>query len=212
MQLCRGLENIRAALGQLRRHADGKALLWRRHRRRFQQLGLQAARRLSQQQAQGVDQLRLALFQGWQACLDRGDLGTGLSHIEGGGDTVAQAHLRQAQAVPGDLEVFPGNNQVALHGAQLDVVASGLGQQRQQHTTTVILGHFDHRIGGFDLAAHAAPEVEFPTGGKVALPEVEGRLAAVAGRVIEAFGTVARTAVTAAQVNRWGLLGSDAHA
>ncbi|MNG01299.1 hypothetical protein D3C84_842710 [compost metagenome] len=44
MQLGRGLKDVRATLGQLRRYANGKALLRRRHRGGRQQFGLQAAR------------------------------------------------------------------------------------------------------------------------------------------------------------------------
>ncbi|MNJ76838.1 hypothetical protein D3C77_742090 [compost metagenome] len=90
-------------------------------------MGLQAARWFGKQQAQGIDQLRLTLFQCWQARLDRRHLSTGLGDVQRGGDTITQAHLRQAQAIARNLKVFPGDRQVALHRTQLNVVAGGLG-------------------------------------------------------------------------------------
>ncbi|MCY1433956.1 hypothetical protein D9M71_499980 [compost metagenome] len=111
--------------------------------------------------------------------------------------------------MPRDLKVFPGHGQGALHRTQLDVIAGRLGQQRQQHAAAVVLGDFDHGIGGFDLTPYPAPQIQLPTGGQIALPEIEGRLAALAGWVTETFSAVARAAVASVEIDRRGLFGSD---
>ncbi|MNT17608.1 hypothetical protein D3C72_1527660 [compost metagenome] len=174
MQLGGCLKNVRTALGQFRGYADGKALLRRRHGARRQQFSLQAARRFGQQQAQGVDQLRLAFLQGGQACFNRSHLRTGLGHVQCRGDTIAQPHLRQAQTMARDLKVFLRHGQGTLHRTQLNVIARRLGQQRQQHAPTVILGDLHYRVGGFDLPPDPPPQIQLPTGRQIPLPQVEG--------------------------------------
>ena len=64
MQARFGLANIRAALGQLRRQANCKALLRHRQFARRQQLGLQTARRFGGEQAEGIDQVVTPRLQG----------------------------------------------------------------------------------------------------------------------------------------------------
>ncbi|MND38148.1 hypothetical protein D3C80_288480 [compost metagenome] len=208
MQAGLGLANVRAAFGQFGRQANGELLLRRRQFAALQQLGLQAARRFGGEQAEGVDQVIAPRFQAWQARLDRGDLGTGLGHIQARGDTFGLAVFGQLQTVLGDLEVVAGHIDGVLHGAQLDVVAGGFRKQCQQHAAAVVLGHFDRGIGSLDLAPHTAPQVQFPAGHQVALPEVEGFLARLAGRVTQAFGTVARAAVASVHVHRRYFVGS----
>ncbi|MNP74487.1 hypothetical protein D3C76_1713720 [compost metagenome] len=95
MQARFGLADIRAALSQLRWHADGEFLLRRRQLAGLQQLALQAARWLGGEQAQGVDQVIAARLQRWQARFDRGHLGPGLGHIQTGGNALCLAILGQ---------------------------------------------------------------------------------------------------------------------
>lgn len=107
----------------------------------------------------------------------------------------------------GDLEVVASDIDGVLHRTQLDVVAGGFRQQRQQHPAAVVLRHFDRSIGRLDLAPHAAPQVQFPTRYQVALPEVEGLLARLARGVAQAFGAVAGTAVAGSNIHRRHFIG-----
>jgi hypothetical protein len=156
---------------------------------------------LAHQQADRVDQLRLTLLKGRQARFDGRDLGGGFG-VQIGRHTVVQAQLRQLEAVPGDIEVLLGDRAGVLHAAQLDVVLCGVGEDRQQHAATVVFGDFEVGIGGFGFAAHAAPDIQFPRGGETGVPQVEGGIAVVPGRVIQAFAAVAfaRVAAVAAVV------------
>ncbi|VVN30747.1 hypothetical protein PS623_04765 [Pseudomonas fluorescens] len=101
--------------------------------------------------------------------------------------------------MPGDLEIVFGHLQRLLHGTQLDVIASGLCEQRQQHAAAVLLGNRHARIGSFHLTAHPAPQIQLPARNQIALPKVVGRFAGIAGRVIQTLGTVARATVAGIQ-------------
>ncbi|MEG2942655.1 MAG: hypothetical protein RR969_13940, partial [Thermomonas sp.] len=72
MQARLRLADIRAALGQFRRQANGDLTLGLRHGGILGQLRVQGLRRLAHQQAEGIDQLVLALLQIRQARFDGG--------------------------------------------------------------------------------------------------------------------------------------------
>ena len=153
--------------------------------------------RFADQQADRIDQLRLALFKRRQTRLDGRDLRGGFGDVQIGRHTIVQAQLREFQAVPGDIEVLLGDRASVLHAAQLDVVLRGVGKHRQQHTATVVFGDFETGVGGFGFAAHAAPEIQFPGGGETGVPQVESGIAVVPGRITQAFAAVAFARVTA---------------
>ncbi len=202
MQACLGLADVWAPFGQLGGQADGELLLRRRQLSGWQQLGLQAARRFGGKQAEGIDQVVAPGLKAWQARLDGRHLGAGLGHVEPGGDTFGLTILGKLQAVLGDLQVVAGHLQGVLHGTQLDVVAGRFREQRQQHAAAVVLGHFHGGISSLDLAAHTAPQVQLPTRHQIALPKVESLFARLAGRVVQAYGTVASAAVASVDVHR----------
>ena len=207
MQAGFGLADVRAALGQFGRHADGELLLRRGQLAALQQFGLQAARRFGGKQAERVDQVITTGFKAWQSRFDRSNLGAGLGHVQARGNAFGLAVLGKLQAVLGNLQVVLRHIQSVLHGAQLDVIAGGFRKQGQQHSPAVVLGHFDGGIGSLDLAPHAAPQVQFPTGHQVALPKVVRRFARLARRIAQAFGAVAGAAVAGVCIHRRHFIG-----
>ncbi len=141
--------------------------------------------------------MRLTLLKGRQARFDGRDLGGGFGDVQIGRHTVVQAQLRQLEAVPGDIEVLLGDRAGVLHAAQLNVVLCSVGEDREQHAATVVFGDFEVGIGSLGLAVHAAPDIQFPRGGETGVPQVEGGIAVVSGRVIQAFAAVAFARVAA---------------
>ena len=203
MQACFGLADVRAALCQLRRQANRNLALGLGHCAVRRQLRMQGLRRLAHQQAQGVDQLVLALLQIRQSRFDGGHLRSGFSDIQVGRHAIGQTQLREFQATARHVEVLLGDRTGALHAAQLDVVLGGLGQHRQEYAAAVVFGHLQGGVGSFGFAPYPAPEIQLPGSGKTGVPQVEGRTAVVAGRVAQAIGAVAFAAVVAIGADLW---------
>ena len=153
--------------------------------------------------------MRLALFKCRQAGLDGGDLRSGFGDVQIGRHAIVEAQLRELEAVAGDVEILLGDGTRVLHAAQLDVVLRSVGEHRQKHAATVVFGDFEGGVGGFGFAAHAAPEIQFPRGGETGVPQVEGGIAVVPGRVVQAFAAVAFAPVTAGGGGIRVALGSD---
>jgi len=192
-----GTPHVRAALGQLAGQADRYLRRADRHGRHVgtRQARLEALRRLRQQQAEGVDQLRLTLLQRWQAGIDGGYLGDTpsgrLGDLQLGGNTFGQARLVERMAAPGNLQAVAGDAQRVLRSAQLDIVARGVSQYREQHVALRLLCHLHVGVGGLHFAAQAAPQIQLPGRVQAALPEAVGRTAGVAGRIVEPLLAVA---------------------
>jgi len=162
---------------------------------------------LAHQQAEGVDQLVLALLQIRQPRFDGGDLGGRFGNIQVGGHAVGQTQLRELEAVAGDVEVLLGHRAGVLYATQLDVVLGGLGQYRQQHGAAVVFRHLQGGVGGFGFAFDPTPEVQLPGRREAHIPLVERGTAVFAGGVVQAFAAVAFALVGARGVDSGITLG-----
>ncbi len=110
-----------------------------------------------------------------------GHLGGGIGDVQVRGEAAAVARLRQFQAFLGGVDVVDGNGELGLDAAQLHIVAGHFRQDRQQRIAPRVLRGFDGGVGAFNLAAHAAPEIQLPRRVEAILPEIEGRDRLVAG-------------------------------
>ena len=125
-------------------------------------LGLERSRRLIQEQAERVDVLGFLLLQLRNLGADRFDLGGGVLDIETVLHPVLLALLYQPKNIAIDLQIVVSDPDLGLHAAQLDIVAGKFGQTRDQCVAALIGGLIDLGVGGFDLPAHPAPEIDFP--------------------------------------------------
>ena len=90
------------------------------------------------------------------------DLGRGILDIETVLHAALLPFLRQLENIAIDLEIVVGDLDLGLHAAQLHIVPGQFRQTRHQRVAALIGGLIDLGIGGLDLAAHLAPEIEFP--------------------------------------------------
>ena len=197
-----GTTDVGAALGQFGRQADRHAARRTRNRPRRAEFGEQAAGAGTDQVAEGVDQVRLVLFHLGQACLHAGHLGQRLGYLEVGGDAVGQARAGEFQAAQCGLEVVADDRRTVLFAAQLDIVARGFRQHRDLHVAQFVLAGFHRRVGGFQLASHAAPEVQLPGGVEAGQGVVVVAFAGLAGRIEQAGAGGPLALVVAAGVHR----------
>ena len=123
MQLRLRCADIGPAPGELGRNAERDPPRRRGHRFGAGEFATEGARRLRQQQAQGINQLRFLLFQ----C---GDLGANGFHLRGrildiepGDETFLLPLLSERQNIPVDLQIFFCDLQLRLGAAQLYVIA-----------------------------------------------------------------------------------------
>jgi len=72
------------------------------------------------------------------------------------------ALLRAHQDVLGDLQIVDSDPDLHLDAAHLDVVARQFREARDEGIAALLGGLIDLRIGRFNLAADAAPEVKLP--------------------------------------------------
>ena len=139
--------DVRATLRQLARHTNGHIALVRRHLARGCQLRLQGTRRLAQQQAQGIDQLRAVLLQRRQARLHLGHLRGGFRHFQIRGNALLHLQLGQLQRALRNLQVLLHHRLRLLGAAQLDVLLRRLPDHQQLHAVPVFLGHAHRGVG-----------------------------------------------------------------
>ncbi len=90
------------------------------------------------------------------------DLGGRVLDIEAILQAALLAFLRKPKHVAIDLEIVIGDPDLGLDAAQLDVVARQFRQTRDQRVAALIGGLIDRCVGGFDLPADLAPQVQFP--------------------------------------------------
>src|ERR1700677_521864 len=164
VQIVLGLPDVRASARELERNADRDVRGRRRHRPRASEFATQAVRRQIQQQAQGVDLLRLLLLEARDLRAYRFDLRLGVLDVEPRRQALFLQRLRQLEETLFGLHVFVGDVHERLRAAQLYVVVRDLRQRRDQYLPSLILGGLDLRVGGLDLAADAAPQIQFPRG------------------------------------------------
>ena len=125
-------------------------------------LRLQRAGRLVQQQAERVDVLGFLLFQRRYLGADALDLGGRVLDIQAILQAALLAFLRKPEHVAINLEIVIGDPDLGLDAAQLDVVARQFREARDQRVAALIGGLIDRGVGGFDLPADLAPQVQFP--------------------------------------------------
>ena len=143
-------------------------------------------RRLVQQQRQGVHQLVHAHRQRRHGRLDGGGLGIRLGHVQLGRHAFALPQPREREIAIGVVQRLAQHRQLVLGAAQPDVVAGGFREHRQHDAALRFQRGLRQRAGLFDLAPHAAPQVQFPAGIDAGLPQVERGLAAASGRIGQA--------------------------
>ena len=106
----------------------------------------------------------------WDSCCsqrrylgaDALDLGGRVLDVEAILQAALLAFLREPKHVAIDLEIVVGDPDLGLHAAQLDVVARQFGEARDQRVAALVGGLIDGGVGGFDLPADLAPQVQFP--------------------------------------------------
>ena len=79
------------------------------------------------------------------------------------------------QKVGGRGQILFRNRYLRLHAAQLDVIARHFRQRRDPRVAQLPFGGFRLRIGRFDLAPNAAPDIDFPGGVETRLIDIDGR-------------------------------------
>lgn len=99
-------------------------------------------------------------------------------------------------------EVVADDRRTVLFAAQLDIVARGFRQHRDLHVAQFVLAGFHRRVGGFQLASHAAPEVQLPGGVEAGQGVVVVAFAGLAGRIEQAGAGGPLALVVAAGVHR----------
>jgi hypothetical protein len=154
--------NIRAPSRQLGGNADRNPGRLRHHLPSPGEFAPQRIGRQIEQKAQGVDLLRLLLLQAGQLGTDGFDLCCGVLDVETGRQTLLLTRLRQLQNVPLDLQIIVGDPDQGLGAAQLDIVAGGFGEARDERVATLFLGILNLRVRRFDLAADMSPKIELP--------------------------------------------------
>src|SRR5712672_4580105 len=90
------------------------------------------------------------------------DLGRRVLDVDAGAHPLGGALLRTCQDVLGDLQIVDSDPDLHLDTAQLDVVARQFREARDEGIAALLGGLIDLRIGRFNLAADAAPEVKLP--------------------------------------------------
>lgn len=72
------------------------------------------------------------------------------------------AATREIQNVVLHPDVLPSDSETLLESARLDVIACDFCEQRNQHVAPSVFRGTEFRVGGFNGAACAAENVEFP--------------------------------------------------
>ena len=117
-----------------------------------------------QQQADRVDELRLARAQRRQRFGDALLLTARLREIERRRDAIGEAALDELYVVFGDAQIVFGDRELRLRPPQRDVTLRELGQ-RHQRDAAPILDRGEHgRVPRLDGAANLAEEIELPGG------------------------------------------------
>src|SRR5712672_2946654 len=101
------------------------------------------------------------------------DLSCRVLDIDAGAYPLDGALLRTCQDVLGDLQIVDSDPDLHLDTAQLDVVARQFREARDEGTAALLGGLIDLRIGRFNLAADATPEVKLPGGVEAGVVFVE---------------------------------------
>jgi hypothetical protein len=103
-------------------------------------------------------------------------LGLVLAQFEQRDDPSGEALLEDLVRLAATLGRRPGDFQLAIEVAQVDVGAGNAADQRQDDASPSLLAGQELGARGFALAADAAPDVDFPTGGQYRLVAVVGLL------------------------------------
>ena len=164
MQIVFGLPDVGASARQLEGNADRDARGRRRHGPGAREFAAQSVRRQIQEQAEGVDLLRRLLFEARDLRSHRLELRLGVLDVEPCRQSLLLERLRQIQETLFGFHVFIGDVDQGLGAAQLDVVVCHLRQRGDEGRAPLVLGSYDLSIGGFDLSADVAPEIQFPRG------------------------------------------------
>jgi len=181
-ELALGAADIGAAAEQLGGEAGrdlGRAL---GDRLDLLQLGDEGPRLAAEEDAQAVAGL-VALG------LERGDLGLGAGNLSlGAGDVELAAAgqpglgLRDLGGVLLDLDVALGDLDLLLEAAELEVISRDFSEERDQGVAAAFDLCGDVGVGGLDVAADAAEDVDFPRGVEAGLEKVGGGAGGGEGR------------------------------
>jgi len=92
------------------------------------------------------------------------DLRRRVLHVQAGTYSLVGTLSRACEDILGDFQIFDSDTDLHLDAAQLNVVAGHFRETRDEGVAALFRGLIDLRIGRFDLAAYAAPQVELPGG------------------------------------------------
>jgi len=151
--------------------------------------------------ADGVDGGARGGFESGNGGLGVGHLGLGAQHVEAGGQAGVELRLGQREPIALDGQILLRHRQLPLGAAQLDVVARHFGEQGQGDIAAILHRRLIGSLGGFDGAALATEEVDFPGGIEAYLVKIaalartkaagrhaDGHVGAAVGAVIAGAG------------------------
>src|ERR1700683_2378730 len=139
--------------------------------RRFK-LGLQSAGRVVGWNTQGVNGLLNLRVQIGQRRGGGQDLSFLLSHVQVGDEADVVFRFRQLKGLILGGDVFIGDGHLALKAAEGDVVGGNVAEESDEDFTAIFDGGVEIGLGGFDAAAGAAEDVDFPGGVGAELVEI----------------------------------------
>ncbi len=159
-----GPADVRPPAQQIRWQADRGGGRSGRDVGRRRELRHQGGGLLTQQETERVDRLA---GRGFQLRDYRGGgrhLGFRVGHIQTADKPALEPLAGQPGAVLLGGEVLPGDLDALLKSAQLDVVARHFRRQGYQNVAAILHGGLQVGIGGLDVAANAAEDVQLPAG------------------------------------------------
>ena len=168
-----GLLDVGAAAEQIGRQADGDLRRRGWDGRDGGQFAGERARRKGEEETETVDGDLNGTLQGRNGGLGGGEKRGSLRDIEVAGEALVVALAGEVEGVLLGGDVLFGDGETLLGGAGLDVAAGDLAEEGDEDVAPAEFGGGELGVGGFDVAAVAAEDVDFPGSIEARLVEVE---------------------------------------